>query len=176
MTRFTADAGALVTLGHGDVRDVAIIAVCEEVLGLLQVDEAHRLPLVVLCNEDVAVRRLLVEMLDQVGLDALQAIGARAPVGQLEVDETGNQAEDELVVVALGAILLAGRAAAADDSGPLRVQVYTVAAGDTLWQIASRVTTPGEDIRDVVIRLEQLNRMSSVDLRAGEQILIPALG
>ena len=81
-----------------------------------------------------------------------------------------------MVVLVLGAFLLAGRAAAADDSGPLRVEVYTVATGDTLWQIASRVTTPGEDIRDVVIRLEQLNRMSSVDLRAGEQILIPVLG
>ncbi|MHB1489181.1 MAG: LysM peptidoglycan-binding domain-containing protein [Cellulomonas sp.] len=88
----------------------------------------------------------------------------------------GRRAAVLVAVLTLGVVLLAGRAAAADDSGPLRVEVYTVATGDTLWQIASRVTTPGEDIRDVVIRLEELNRMSSVDLWAGEQILIPALG
>ncbi|HUX70383.1 MAG TPA: LysM peptidoglycan-binding domain-containing protein, partial [Cellulomonadaceae bacterium] len=81
---------------------------------------------------------------------------------RLRLTARGRRAVVLVVVLAVGVILLAGRAAAADDSGPLRVEVYTVAAGDTLWQIASRVTTPGEDIRDVVIRLEELNRMSSV--------------
>lgn len=109
-------------------------------------------------------------------IDASRSNDGAGRAHRMTLTARGRRAALLVVVVALGAILLAGRAAAADDSGPLRVQVYTVAAGDTLWQIASRVTTPGEDIRDVVIRLEQLNRMSSVDLRAGEQILIPALG
>ena len=95
---------------------------------------------------------------------------------RMRLTARGRRAVVLVAVLTLGVVLLAGRAAAADDSGPLRVEVYTVATGDTLWQIASRVTTPGEDIRDVVIRLEELNRMSSVDLRAGEQILVPALG
>ena len=95
---------------------------------------------------------------------------------RMRLTARGRRAVVLVAVLTLGVVLLAGRAAAADDSGPLPVEVYTVATGDTLWQIASRVTTPGEDIRDVVIRLEELNRMSSVDLRAGEQILVPALG
>lgn len=105
-----------------------------------------------------------------------RASDGRGRERRMTLTARGRRAAVLVVVLSIGVVLLAGRAAAADDSGPLRVEVYTVATGDTLWQIASRVTTPGEDIRDVVIRLEELNRMSSVDLRAGEQILVPARG
>lgn len=100
---------------------------------------------------------------------------AAAPAARMRLTARGRRVGALIALLVVGVFLLAGRAAAADDSGPLQVELYTVASGDTLWQIASRVTTPGEDIRDVVLRLEELNRMSSVDLRAGEQILIPAL-
>lgn len=97
-----ADAVALVCLGHRDVGDVAVVAVGEEVLRFLQVDEADRLAILVLGDEDVAVGRLLVEMPDQVGFDALEAVGFRAAVWQREIDETMEQAKDELVIVAFG--------------------------------------------------------------------------
>ncbi|OIQ87763.1 cell division suppressor protein YneA [mine drainage metagenome] len=119
---------------------------------------------------------------ENVGAVAPGRVGMSRPSGdvvpsrRMRLTARGRRAAVLVAILTLGVVLLAGRAAAADDSGPLRVEVYTVATGDTLWQIASRVTTPGEDIRDVVIRLEELNRMSSVDLWAGEQILIPALG
>lgn len=100
---------------------------------------------------------------------------AAAPAARMRLTARGRRVGGLIALLVVGVFLLAGRAAAADDSGPLQVELYTVASGDTLWQIASRVTTHGEDVRDVVLRLEELNRMSSVDLRAGEQILIPAL-
>jgi len=100
--------------------------------------------------------------------------GGTARQARMQLTARGRRVAALIVLLVVGVVLLAGRAAAADDSGPLEVQSYTVATGDTLWEIASRVTTPGEDIRDVVLRLEELNRMSSVDLRAGEQILIPS--
>jgi len=97
-----ARAGAFVCFGDRDVRDVAVVPMGEEVFRLLQVHETHRLAVFVLRDEDVAVGRLLVEVLHQVGFDALQAVGARAPVGKREVDEAVEQTQDEFVVVALG--------------------------------------------------------------------------
>ena len=85
-----------------------------------------------------------------------------------------------LVVLAL--LLVVGWAlrptgAAAGDAEPaIPVDVVTVSAGQTLWQIASSVTAPGEDVRDVVDRLIVLNGLSGSGVRAGQQLLVPAVG
>jgi LysM repeat protein len=47
-------------------------------------------------------------------------------------------------------------------------------SGETLWHIASEVAVPGEDVRDVVQRLQDLNGLASGSLQAGQVLLIPA--
>ncbi len=49
-----------------------------------------------------------------------------------------------------------------------------VLPGDTLWSIADEVAAPGEDVRDVVLRLKEANGLDSVALAVGDRILVPA--
>lgn len=78
------------------------------------------------------------------------------------------------LLVGLGA-MLGGQAATADAPVPaVPVQTYTVRAGETLWSIAAGLTSPGEDVRDVVDGLLALNDLTSSALVAGQQILLPA--
>lgn len=85
-----------------------------------------------------------------------------------------------LVVVLLGLAvvlvtsLVATQATAGGPVSAPEVERYVVAPGDTLWEIATGVARPGEDVRDVVHEIEQLNRMSSAGLLAGQEILLPA--
>ena len=77
------------------------------------------------------------------------------------------------LLVVVGGSLVATRAVAQAPASAPEVQRYVVAPGDTLWQIASGVARPGEDLRDTVRRIEVLNNMPSPALTAGEQILLP---
>ena len=82
-----------------------------------------------------------------------------------------------LVLLLLAAFSL-GRTAAEGsvDAGTApQVSTMTVAPGETLWQIASRLA-PGQDPRPVVDQLRRLNDLSSAELRAGQQLLLPAQG
>nr|BFF17767.1 hypothetical protein GCM10025730_12880 [Promicromonospora thailandica] len=47
------------------------------------------------------------------------------------------------------------------------------AAGETLWGYAQEVARPGEDVRDAVARLQDLNEMSTASVRVGELLLLP---
>ena len=76
----------------------------------------------------------------------------------------------------LGATLAATRASADGPVSAPQVERYVVAPGDTLWALASGLAAPGEDLRDVVRDIEQLNGMSSVALTAGQEILLPVAG
>lgn len=78
-----------------------------------------------------------------------------------------------IALVALG-MTLGGRAFASDPVAPVAVAEHYVSAGETLWQIAGRVAAPGEDVRDVVDMLVDLNGRSSASLQVGERILVPA--
>ena len=84
-----------------------------------------------------------------------------------------------VVVWLLGLGLAAGvggAAASAWAGGPAQateVRRVLVAPGDTLWGIAAEVAAPGEDVRDVVLDLMSLNRLSSGGLQAGQEIIVP---
>jgi hypothetical protein len=77
------------------------------------------------------------------------------------------------LAILLGGTLMATRASAEGPTSAPQVERYVVAPGDTLWQIAAGVARPGEDLRDTVHRIQQLNDMSSASLIAGEEILLP---
>lgn len=49
----------------------------------------------------------------------------------------------------------------------------TVQPGDTLWVLAAGVAGPGEDVRDVVAEIAELNALRTHDLSAGQQVLVP---
>jgi hypothetical protein len=83
-----------------------------------------------------------------------------------------------LVVLVLGMLVLAGgiqggQALAGSPSRALEVTSYTVAAGETLWDIASEQARPGEDVRDVVLELQSLNGLRSAGLAAGQRLVLP---
>ncbi|MGN8246391.1 LysM peptidoglycan-binding domain-containing protein [Cellulomonas soli] len=91
-------------------------------------------------------------------------------------------ARGRAVVVLLALVLvgvLAMRATGADAEAPegaLAVTTHVVASGETLWAIAAGVADPGEDVRDVVLELQRLNRLPSAGLMAGQSIVVPAQG
>ncbi|WP_024288738.1 LysM peptidoglycan-binding domain-containing protein [Cellulomonas sp. KRMCY2] len=82
-----------------------------------------------------------------------------------------------VVLLALGLALVAGlsaESAMADGPGEaLQVVTHTVAAGETLWEVAGSVAGPGQDRRDVVDELIDLNGLADSGLQAGQQILVP---
>lgn len=86
-----------------------------------------------------------------------------------------------LVVVLLALAVVVGPQAfassSADDASGASVyaETYIVVPGDTLWAIASSMTSAGEDIQEVVSAIKRLNVMTSSTLRAGQEILLPSL-
>ncbi len=85
------------------------------------------------------------------------------------------------LVVAVLALLVAGgvtfstqNATAGSGQEASEVVTYTVAAGDTLWAIAGSVAEPGQDRREVVDRIIEINGLAGGDLRAGQLLIVPA--
>lgn len=50
-----------------------------------------------------------------------------------------------------------------------------VSSGDTLWDIASRYRKPGEDVRDVVDRIREVNELGAGHIQPGQGLLVPTL-
>ena len=105
-------------------------------------------------------------------------VGAREgrPRAQEHVKLTarGRRVAVLVAVVLSGSVgLVGGRAVAVPEvEAPPVVQVV-IAPGDTLWSLAQEVAQPGEDLRDVVRAIQRLNGMETVDLRAGDVVLVP---
>jgi hypothetical protein len=67
-----------------------------------------------------------------------------------------------------------GASADGASSGAVEVVRHVVEPGETLWGIARDVAAPGEDVRDVVLQLVELNDLPSAGLMAGQSIVVPA--
>lgn len=85
-----------------------------------------------------------------------------------------------IVLVGLGLALAAGAGSVAGqavaEAPPVEQATTTVVVGpgDSLWTIAQGITAPGEDVRDVVISLAELNELDGLGLQVGEELLLPA--
>ena len=77
------------------------------------------------------------------------------------------------LVVALPTIGFGGQAFASAPSAPVATVEHTIESGDTLWSLAGRVAGPGEDIRDVVAQLKELNGLENSAIFAGQTLLLP---
>lgn len=101
---------------------------------------------------------------------------ARGPLG---LDGLRLTRRGRAVVIVLALLVsaplvgLGGRAVAGEPAAPLEVTVHTVAPGETLWGFARQIVEPGQDIRDVVDHLRDLNELASGALRVGQTIVVP---
>jgi len=118
----------------------------------------------------------------------MQAVGIMAGPVALAGGRTERAQHDEaplrltrrgrvvLVLLAALVLVLAARVGVAVASGPgepVEVRVHVVSSGETLWGLAQGVAAPGEDLRDVVSRLVELNGLSSSGVQAGQKLLLP---
>ncbi|PFG19369.1 LysM peptidoglycan-binding domain-containing protein [Serinibacter salmoneus] len=100
--------------------------------------------------------------------------GASAPAA-MRLTRRGRAVFASLgVALALAVGAVAGVAVAATDGDAMVTQVHTVSAGESLWSIAAGHTQPGQDVRETISMLTELNDLASVDLMAGQQLQVPA--
>jgi hypothetical protein len=96
-------------------------------------------------------------------------------LGGLRLTARGRRVLMALVALVLAVPALAWGAVAVADA-PERAQevrLETVAPGETLWEYARTVAGPGEDLRDVVAALRELNGLGSAELRVGQVLVLP---
>jgi hypothetical protein len=71
-----------------------------------------------------------------------------------------------------------GRAGAGPESGApdgrATSDIYVVRPGDTVWEIARRLTGDEGDPRPVVARIIDLNHLTHAEVLPGQELLIPA--
>ena len=78
-----------------------------------------------------------------------------------------------LAVVLASAFGLSAGAGTSDSVGaPTSFIEVTVAPGDTLWSLATRMAS-GSDVRAMVDEIASVNALASVDLQAGQKVRIP---
>lgn len=77
------------------------------------------------------------------------------------------------LVTVCSIFLLVGGAADAEPPPPV-TEPYVVAAGDTLWAIASERTEPGEDTRVTVGQIKEASGLESSSIRPGQILRVPA--
>lgn len=76
------------------------------------------------------------------------------------------------VAVAAGGWLGGAVAGASQYDGP--TATVSVGAGQTLWEIAAASAGGGQDVREVVSQIQELNALPTGDLAAGQQLVVPA--
>lgn len=54
------------------------------------------------------------------------------------------------------------------------LEVVTVKSGDSLWSIAATAAAPGEDVRDLMSEIVELNGLQGTTLAAGQELTVPA--
>ncbi|MHC8507033.1 LysM peptidoglycan-binding domain-containing protein [Pseudonocardia bannensis] len=76
-------------------------------------------------------------------------------------------------VVGLGSVAEAAGGATARSAVPAATAEVTVRTGDTMWDVARR-SAPGVDVSAVVERIVADNGLSTVSLRPGQILRVPA--
>lgn len=106
-----------------------------------------------------------------------EASSGAAGLGGLRLTARGRVVVSLLAALVVAPLLLVGTQAVASAPGePLEVRVHTVAPGETLWGFAAALATAGQDVRDVVDRLQDINGLASGELQVGQTILLPVEG
>ena len=77
------------------------------------------------------------------------------------------------VLAAVAAEVGAGQATAGQEVGSVATADVMVVPGDTLWGIASEVAVPGQDVRDVIAEIVELNALPTSAVTAGQTLVVP---
>lgn len=77
-------------------------------------------------------------------------------------------------LVAVGGLVTSQQATAGAEVSTVPAQTVVVLPGDTLWSVAEGVAAPGEDVRDVVAQISDLNALSSSQVLVGQELVVPA--
>ena len=100
------------------------------------------------------------------------------PSGGIKLNRRGRLART-LVVLSLAIVaasVAGGQAGASTASKTSATQSFitvTVAPGETIWSLATRMTASGGDTRGLVSEILEVNSLKSVDVEAGQKIRIP---
>jgi hypothetical protein len=79
-----------------------------------------------------------------------------------------------LVAFAIGVFVTAAGSVATQHPGTAEpTKIVQVGTGDTLWGIASQLADDGQ-VPAMMAEIKQLNALDSVDLQAGQRLVVPA--
>lgn len=78
-----------------------------------------------------------------------------------------------VLAVALAVLVGAGVGLVLRPAAPIATDVTTVETGDSLWSVAAAVAAPGQDPREVVAEIVQLNDLTSDVVVPGQRLLVP---
>lgn len=107
-------------------------------------------------------------------VETASTLAARLGIAGLRLTRRGRFVLVLLAMMFVAPMATWGATAVASSPGaPTEVRVHAVQPGETLWGFAQQVAGPGEDVRDAVGRLQELNEMSSGAVRVGELLLLP---
>lgn len=107
---------------------------------------------------------------------AAPASRAAAPTdAPMRLTVRGRRVLAALVILAAAALgSVGGAMLGSTDQASGAATTVTVSSGDTLWSIAAGVTAPGDDVRDVMVQIAEMNDLQGGVLLAGQQLEIPA--
>jgi hypothetical protein len=75
--------------------------------------------------------------------------------------------------LAFAGVVGASSAVAGHEVRPVPVRDVVVQPGDTLWAIAATGAQPGEDVRELVAEIVELNALESSAVYTGQQLVVP---
>ena len=99
------------------------------------------------------------------------------PSGSIVLNRRGRLARTFVVLslaIVLGSVVSA-KAGAGTDAAPAKAGSFitvTVAPGDTVWSLATRLAHGG-DVRSLVSEIISVNSLASVDVATGQKLRIP---
>ena len=79
-------------------------------------------------------------------------------------------------IAVLLVLLLANAVGASVSDDTTGFTTHQVVGGDTLWDIASEHTVPGEDVRRVVFEIQRLNDLDGSVIIPGQVLRVPIPG
>ena len=93
------------------------------------------------------------------------------PVSRPQRDSARSRLVAVVAILLFVVVMVASRVGA--DSGPLPTTRHHVAAGETLWGLASAMTPQGEAVWEYVALLKYINGLETSSLQVDQVLLVP---
>ena len=91
----------------------------------------------------------------------------------MQMTRTQLSVQLSVLLAAICAVFLLIGGAAEAEVPPAPSVEHVVAAGDTLWEIASDYVGAGEDVREVVDAIKERSGITSSSLQVGQVLQVP---